>query len=273
VAYERAGLGSQAEASFREAVRLRPDSWANHNYLARFLAGKRLFPEAEREFSAALQQVPDNVRVLANLGGLYVGLGRWDDAARVLSQALQLNPAFGAALSNMGTLEYSHHRNYQAAADCYARASAASPRDYRVWYNLGLAREAVPALRPQAAEAYRQAASLLRDELTVDPGNVRSMMRFADCLAALGDAAGARALIATAFQHKPGGEDLRIAAKAEEQLGNRTAALALLQRALDAGLSLEAVEQSSPTLGELRKDPRYAAMVKAVRAKTGERRE
>ncbi|RPJ74248.1 MAG: hypothetical protein EHM24_06455, partial [Acidobacteria bacterium] len=144
---------------------------------------------------------------------------------------------------------------------------------YRVWYNLGLSREAVPALQPQAAAAYRQAASLLRDELTVDPGNPRSLVRLADCLAVLKDAAGARALIATALEHKPGSEDLRIAAKAEEQSGNRSGALALLQRAFDAGLSISAVEQDSPTLEQLRKDSRYAAMVKAVRAKTDKRRE
>ena len=268
-ACERAGLGPQAEAAFREALRLQPDSWTNHNYLGRFLLAAGRFPDAEREFLAALEQVPDNARVLANLGGLYIGLQRWDDAGRVLNRALAVNPAFAPALSNMGTLLYAHHRDYERAESFYARATEATPRDYRLWYNLGLARSAVPRLEAEAPAAYARAASLLDGELEVDPGNPRLLVRLADCHAILGHAEKTRELIALALQHQPSPDDVRIAAKAEEQIGHREAALGLLRRAFDAGLPVSMVEEASPTLAELRKDPRYAALVRAVGSRTG----
>jgi type IV pilus biogenesis/stability protein PilW len=272
LAYERAGLSTQAGEAFREAVRLQPDSWASRNQLGRFLAVERSYEEAEPQLLAALKQVPDNARVLANLGAVYIGLGRWDEAASSLNRAIEVNPRSGPALSNLGTLQYSHNRNYTLAADLYARAAEASPRDYRIWYNLGLAREAVPALQAQAQPAYERAASLLGEELAVDPTNPQLLVRLADCQASLGEAAKTRAAIAEASKYKPSGDDLRIAAKAEEQLGDRVAALKLLRRAFEAGLALSVVEESSPTLGDLRRDPRYAAMVESVRSGAGNSR-
>jgi hypothetical protein len=44
-----------------------------------------------------------------------------------------------------------------------------------------------------------------------------------------------------------------------EQLGDRTTALAWLEKALAAGYQRERVERS-PSLAELRKDPRYVSL-------------
>lgn len=130
----------------------------------------------------------------------------------------------------------------------------------------------MPALKPTAAAAFDRAVALLGEELAIDPTSPRLLMRLADCHASRGEAAKTRAAIADALKHKPSGDDLRIAAKAEERLGNREAALNLLRQALEAGLALSIVEESSPTLVNLRNDPRYAAMVTGVRSGAGNRR-
>jgi serine/threonine-protein kinase len=266
LAYQRAGQTQKAEAEYKEAIALQPDSWANHNYLAAFLVGAGRNDEAEKELRAALERAPDNARVLSNLGGLYMSLKRWGDAERELNAAVVSNPGYGPALSNLGSLQIYERRDYAKAADFFERAAVAAPRDYRIWYNLGLARFWAAGQRAGSAEPYRRAASLLEEEIAVDPGNPATLLRLADCHAMLGNATKARSLVADALKRHPGGEDLRVAASVHEQLGDRARALDLVRAALQAGVATSVIE-TSPSLDGLREDPQYGAIVKAVAMK------
>jgi len=255
-----------AEREYRKAIELQPDSWSNHNYLAAFLNGQQRYAEAEKQFLAALDRFPENARVLANLGGLYANLERWDDAEQVLNRAIRFNPDSGAALSNLGSVLIGRNEDYAGAAALYARAANATPRDYRVWYNLGFAQYWSPALRPQAPASYTRAASLIEEELTVRPTDPRLLMWLADCRSIAGPIDLARPLVARALRNAPGAVDLRIAATVSDRLGDRAAALRFLGLALDAGLDPAGLAHV-PSLADLRKDARYAALLDKARTK------
>jgi Tfp pilus assembly protein PilF len=254
----------RAEAEYREAIRLDPGSWANHSSLARLLHSLKRDDEAAAEFLTAVKMVPANPRALSNFGGFYIDRRAWDDAERVLRQAEKVQPTYGPVFSNLGTLRIRKSRDYAGAVPFFERATEISPRDWRIWYNLGLARHWGSPTHAGAADAYTKAIALLVEESTVGPPRSNIVMRLADCRAMIGQPERARALIASGLTLNPSAEDLRVSASVREFLGERAAALELLRTAVERGLSIADIE-SSPSLDQLRKDPRYPTVVRAAR--------
>ena len=92
----------------------------------------------------------------------------------------------------------------------------------------------------------------------------RSRPSCADCHAKLGDAAEARRLLAEAERLEPASAAVaELAAEVYEDLGDRDAALRMLDQALAFGVSREEVERA-PTFETLRADPRYQTLVARV---------
>jgi eukaryotic-like serine/threonine-protein kinase len=259
-AYVRADQPDKAEAAHRKAIALDQGSWAAHSAYGAFLARQQRFDEAERAFKRALEIAPGNPRLLSNLGGIYLYQRRWREAEATLQRAISDQP-YGAALSNLGWLQFRVNRDYAGAARTFERAAAASPRDYRVWKNLGDAsRHAGQGDR--ATAALTTALGLLEQERTIDPRNPKVLVEFGDVHAMLGHAAEASPLLVEARRLAPDDGDVAYtAATAYEAIGERIAALAALTAAIDGGYDLLEIE-SDTGLAELRKDPRYAALLK-----------
>ena len=258
LAYQRGGLWDKAETAYRKAIQLQPKSWSNRNHLGSFYFSRQRYAEAEAEFRLALDLVPDNARVWSNLGGVYLAQERWNDAESALTTALRSH-RYGPALANLGYLHF-WQRRYAQAARILEQAVEVTPRDPRIWHSLAVASYRT-GLRDRAGEAYRQAASLLEEERQIDPTNVEVLVALADCYAMLGDARRARPLVAEALKHgiEPGNWTDVIGVFAE--LGDREEAIRQVRAALRAGVSPEEFERD-PALDELRKDPRYVALVK-----------
>jgi eukaryotic-like serine/threonine-protein kinase len=259
-AYMRAGQPDKADAAYRKAIALDPGSWAAHSAAGAFLARQQRFDEAERAFTRALEIAPGNPRLLSNLGGIYLYQRRWREAEATLQQAAGEHP-YGAALSNLGWLEFRVKRDYAAAARTFERAAAASPRDYRVWKNLGDAyRHAGQGDR--AAVALTTAIKLLEQERTIDRRNPKVLAELGDVHAMLGHVADARPLLVEARRLAPDDGDVAYtAATAYEAIGDRDAALAAVTAAIEGGYDLLEIE-SDTGLANLRLDLRYAALLK-----------
>jgi tetratricopeptide (TPR) repeat protein len=168
------------------------------------------------------------------------------------------NPVFYAqyATSNLGTAYFRDGR-YADAARAFERACELTPSDYRVWRNLGAALYWAPGERDKATAAFSRAVALGEEARTVNPRQPALLAQLADAYSMLGDRQSATA--AAVAVERLGTSDPDAAfnvANAYEQLGERDQALRWLEQALATGYSRDAVERS-PSLAELRKDPRF----------------
>jgi len=252
---EALGKPGEAESAYRRAIESNPEAWANHSHAGAFYWRQGRYDEAEQAFRQVIALTPDNVRGHNNLGGLLLMMGRADEAVQALERSLSIRPTYEAA-SNLATIEFFQGR-YAGAASAFEQALAIDDRDYRVWQNLGAAHYWSPGQRAQAAAAFRRAAQLAEQELQVNPRSPGVLIDLADCRAMLGETDAARDLAAKAVEFARDDVDvMQRAVGVYEQIGDRSAALRWLEKAVAGGSSLDIFE-CVPGLRELRTDPRY----------------
>ena len=97
----RGGERAQAEALYREALRLDPRCRPAHVSLGLLRLDQDKVPEAVAEFSEAVRLRPNEAEPHNNLGAALGRLGRLDDAVAEFSEALRLEPNFAPARANL----------------------------------------------------------------------------------------------------------------------------------------------------------------------------
>jgi Flp pilus assembly protein TadD len=130
-----AGDVRQAEARFREALRLAPDfaaAWSNLGYL---LDQRGEPKEAEACYRRALALDPLQAQTHLNLGALLASQNRFPAAEVAYSQALLADPRATAAWSNLGVL-YACLKREDEAEQCYRQALELDPDHARARFNL-----------------------------------------------------------------------------------------------------------------------------------------
>jgi len=261
-AYARLNRTQDAEAAYKKAISLPSPSWSIYSYYGVFVLRLQRFAEAEAAFKQGLQLAPENARLWSSLGVAYYSQERLDEADAAFERSLAIFPT-GVAASNSATLRFDRG-DYAGAARSFERATSLSPRDHRIWRNLGAAYYWAPGERERAAAAYRKAAELGEQERTIDPRNGMVLVELADCAAMLGQKPRAIALAEEALRLAPGDADVQyMAADVYEVLGNRQEALRLLGLALRGGRQRVDLERS-PSFARLRTDPRYAALIASL---------
>ena len=124
------GRASEAEVSFREAIRLMPDLAEAYANLGMLLEDKDRPDEAESCYRQSLTLNPDLGQTHLNLGGLLLKQKRFDEAEAAYRLAIELMPGSPAAWSNLGVLQACRKQEEQAEQS-YRLAMAMDP-DYRV---------------------------------------------------------------------------------------------------------------------------------------------
>jgi len=264
--YEELGDPLRAEATFQRAIRANPGYFGGHSNLGRFYLQHRQFDQARQQFRWATELAPDNPRVQSNLGGLYLMLGAYADARATLRHAYDLQPT-AAICSNLGTASLALGDTAHAV-NMFEQAVALAPRDHRYRRNLGDAYEVAGRL-DDARAAWGKAAEMLEASVAQRSGSGGAVSADQWATAALyraklrDTAAATRWLTEAARVLRPddAGAQLKIA-QAQELIGDRSAALETLARAVGAGLAVSEIEQSTE-LARLRRDPRYASRVAA----------
>jgi tetratricopeptide (TPR) repeat protein len=221
--------------------------------------------KALADFEETARLSPDNHLVHRNVGGAQHMLGRFADAAASFQKSLAIKPD-PAVYSNLGTIYYFQGLYAQAVA-ALERSVELGPNNATIWRNLGDSYRQVPDRGDEAAQAYRRAAQLLREELGSVPNDPILTAELALCLAREGDSNGreeARRLIAALDSSWRGIPEAAYAlVLAFETLGDRAAALDALAAALAAGHPVDEVGRD-PELVDLRRDPAYHRLLADV---------
>ncbi len=125
----RAALESEpgeAEACFREAVRLKPDHAQAHFNLGDLLRDAGELDAAEAAFREAARIDPNYLHAFINLGATLHQKGEMEAAFEALQKALALDPASAEAHYSLGTVLESQ-RKYDEAINSLRRALEIDP--------------------------------------------------------------------------------------------------------------------------------------------------
>lgn len=169
-----AGRPAEAEAHFRESIRLLPDYARTHVRLGLALAGQGQTEAAAAAYREALRVMPDCAAAHVNLGSLLLGQGRYDEAARAFEEALRVEADQPEAHSNLAIALYGLKRVPEATREM-EEAVRLQPDNAVARNNLGRllllqgrGAEAIPQfeaalrLRPDYAEAQQNLAAARR---------------------------------------------------------------------------------------------------------------
>ena len=126
----------EAEASYREACRLRPNFAEAYSNWAGVLRSQGRAAEAVSQCRRALELKPKLVAAHCNLGNALRDLGQTEAAITAYRRALELNPELTEAHNNLGNaqLDLGH---VEDALRSYQQAIALQPRDADAHNNAG----------------------------------------------------------------------------------------------------------------------------------------
>lgn len=137
----------EAEACYREAVRLDPGRPAAANQLGAFLGRRGRTAEAVPWFERAVAADPGDAAAHDNLGRALAALGRLDPARQHFAEAVRLRPADRDARVNLARTLARLGRPREASAE-YARALLLDPADPRARAGLAELVGTRPPARP-----------------------------------------------------------------------------------------------------------------------------
>ena len=129
------GRFDEAEASYRQAIALKPDYAEAHNNLGVTLNELARFDEAEASCEQAISLKPDFAEAYSNLGNPLKERGRLDEAEASCRQAIVFKPSLTQAHSNFGSVVQELGRFNEAAAS-FGRAIALEPQLFEPRNNL-----------------------------------------------------------------------------------------------------------------------------------------
>lgn len=260
-AYQSLGKLNEAEKVYQRVIELRPNYWKGYNLLGIFYCRQSQYDQCAAMFRKVVDLTPESFRGYANLGAVYLAEGKYADAIQPLNQSLQIRPT-AATYSNLGTA-YFHLRRFSEAATAYRQATHLNDRDYQFWGNLGEALHFAGSLQ-EAANAYRKGIVLAEEARRINPRDPEVFSFLANYYVMIGDRSEALKNLDQALLYgKADKEILFGAALVYNRLGETGPALEWLRKALLAGYSPTTVKES-PDLDNLRKDPRYEALLQAT---------
>jgi eukaryotic-like serine/threonine-protein kinase len=264
-AYERLNDDVRAEATYRRAIALRPQSWASHDRLGTFYRERSRYADAAEQFRIEAALTPDNPHAYLSLGTQHGMLGRYDESLAAFQRSAELQPSF-AAYANIGMTLF-RLRRYEDAADSLRRAQALRPDEYTVFSNLAriyywTGRHA------EARPLYEKAITLGGAILAVNPSEVSAHLTLADCNAKLGRRADALKHLDAAGDVRRNPHELFFVALVQNQLGDVDRALTSLEQAVAGGLSVSEL-RAWIDLDNLRDHPRFSALINRTKPRNG----
>ena len=261
-AYENAGRVQDAEATFKKAAALRPDSWVSYNDLGLFYDRQNRYPESIAALQKAIELTPDNAQVYLNLGAVYTDTGDAKlvpSAEQALRKSIELTPSY-PAYANLGQLYYLEKR-YAESASMTEKALQLNDNNYLVWNNLVAAYEWLKE-NDKAATARARTIELAEKSAKLNPQDALAQAKLASLYARQNVREKAMARIQTALALSPDDPGiLGDIATAFEYLGDRRQAIQYAQRAIQKGYPFEQFA-NDPDMQSLILDPNFRLRAK-----------
>ena len=204
------------------------------------LRAEKAYLDSLDYFRAALAKQPDNPPVLNKIGIVELLLQRYHEAARDFEQALKKDRKFAEALNTLGVVDY-ERKKYGTAIKQYNKAIELSPDSAAFYSNLGAAQFARKDFE-HASEAYARALQLdpMIFEETSHTG-IAAQMSSPDDRAH--------------YDY--------VLAKLYAKIGDSDHSLQYLRKALENGYPDVNNALTDPEFADLRKDARFADLMKA----------
>jgi Tfp pilus assembly protein PilF len=153
----RRGEYSEAETSYRRAVRRTPESLSAHNNLGLLLMRSGSAKAARPQFQEALDLDSSDPRLWNNYGVTLRALGLTREAEAAFQRAVSLDRGNGDARSNLGFMLFERGA-FAAAADAWRAATFIDPQNADAWAGLAIAllrvKQRGRAVRAAAAAVY-----------------------------------------------------------------------------------------------------------------------
>ncbi len=194
IALAQQGSWDEAIASFREAIRLRPDYGDALNNLGNVYFFQKKFDEAVACYEQVLRVAPDHAGAYSNLGEVVRQQGRLDDAVTYCERAVSLRPDFAQARVHLG-LALSAKERFEEAIVHLAEAARIQPDLPDAHHGLGYA-----LLQLRRTD---EAVAALREALRLKPGLADAHGNLGSALVRQGKHDEALACFAEALRLKP----------------------------------------------------------------------
>ena len=115
ISHERLGNWDEAEADFREALKLNPDQPQVLNYLGYSMVEKQInLDEALEMIERAVAARPDSGYIVDSLGWVLYRLGRYDEAVEHMETAVELMPVDPVVNDHLGDVFWAVGRHREA---------------------------------------------------------------------------------------------------------------------------------------------------------------
>ena len=179
-----------------------------------------------------------------------------------------MQPNNPVAASNLGVTQLWMGR-YPEAVGSLELAARNAPNSYRIMGNLADAYRAVPGKEAKAAETYKRAVALAREQLRLNARDALAHSCVATGLAKNNQAAEAATEMQLALELAPKDPDILLDGAVVAALAGRTSdAIGFLRRSVEAGFC-RAIIARQPEFERFRKDPAFQMIVAAPRKAAG----
>ena len=155
------GKLAEAAASCKRALSFKPDFAEAHINLGNTLKVQGRFEEAINSYQQALRLKPGYAEAYNNLGGVFKDQGKFGEAIINFQQALHLRPDYAEAYSNLGDA-LQEQRKFEEAINSYQQALRLKPDYAEAYSNLGVALT-VQGKLAEAIASFQQALALKPD--------------------------------------------------------------------------------------------------------------
>lgn len=194
VLYERLGEQKRAIASYREALRIKPDYAPASDNLTRIYLREGDTRRAEADLRRRISAFPENLALRNQLVRVLLHQDQQDEAEAEAKRILKADERNVEAMLNLATLWHGQ-KKYELAKQVLDNAREISPDDAVVWNALAFTHLAL-GHKPLALEAFRRAAEL-REDFPEAHNNLGALLNEAnDCAAAI-------QALETAVRHAP----------------------------------------------------------------------